>query len=251
MPNKAFISPEQIVIGQSLLKWAREFLMAEDARVKRPYGGDTVCPFVKASIDSNAFYMVFHNEINGEDPEAIVDLLLEYISPFQIHGPYRENEQVNKALLIVFPRIPAEHYWVLDSVHQLTKDKMVEAGLMINQSHPKCRTPAIHNPEWTSVSVAPYPLMAMRMMAVHDILFLGSKKQWFLRYHSRFGNRFDRPELLGVNRHLAPLYAKAKAKYLSIAKIKAETKPAQMVESHDEDPNLPAQEAPRTPQSPV
>jgi hypothetical protein len=215
MASNAFLSPEHVRIAQELTDWAREFLMAENEKIKRPYGGQTVCPFVEASVEKNAFYMVFHNEINGEDAEPIVDLLLEYISPFQIHAPYRDVEQVNKALLIVFPRIPERHYWVLDAVHQLTKDRMVESGLMINQSHSKCKTAAIHNPDWNGVSVSPYPMMAMRMMAVHDILFLGSKEQWFLHYHSRFGHHFDRPQLLGKhNQHLAPLYAAAKSKFL-------------------------------------
>src|SRR5947209_495276 len=102
MAINAFISPEHLEIGRKLLGWARDFLMSDNPLVKRPYGSNTVCPFVGPSLAANAFYMVFHNEINGEDPEAIVDLLLQYISPFQIHGPYRNQEQVNKALLLVF-----------------------------------------------------------------------------------------------------------------------------------------------------
>jgi len=215
MATNAFLSPEHFDIGQKLLGWAKDFLMADDPRIKRPYGTNVVCPFVEASVKANAFYMVFHNEINGEDPEAIVDLLLQYISPFQIHAPYRDSEQVNKALLIVFPRIPEKYFWVLDAVHQLAKDKMVEAGLMINQSHPKCKTAAIYNPDFTTVSVSPYPLMAMRMMAVHDILFLGAKEQWFLHFHSRFGARFAKPGVVGpLNKHLEPLYKAAREKYL-------------------------------------
>lgn len=68
---------------------------------------------------------------------------------------------------------------------------MVERGIMIGQFHPQCRTAAVHNPTWRSVSIAPHPLIAMRKMVMHDILFL-REKRWFLEYEKRFGASLER-----------------------------------------------------------
>jgi hypothetical protein len=87
--------------------------------------------------------------------------------------------------------------------------------LMIGQFHPQCGTPAIHNASWRGVSVAPYPLIAVRHMVVHDILFLRSQKNWFLHYSRRFGARYERANDLGAhNCHLSQAYNEARNKFI-------------------------------------
>jgi hypothetical protein len=215
MLSRAFISREEIAIGCKLLAWAENYLMGNEEKIMRPYGPRTVCPFAEASVRKNALYMVFHSELTGEDIEPILSLLVDYINPFIVQDSTKEKS--HKALLAVFPRIGPEHYGSLDRVHELIKDRMVANGLMCGQFHPQCRTPAIHNPAWRDVSVPPYPLIAIRHMVVHDILFLHDKKQWFLHYHLRYGAKYDRPGALGGrNAHLVPIYNKAKCKFLCV-----------------------------------
>jgi hypothetical protein len=215
--SPTLISPEEIEIGAQLLKWADTYLMSEEEKIRRPYRPQTVCPFVEASVRNNALFMAFHSEIAGDEVEPIVRLLADYIKPFVIVRNDKGVDHSNKALLVVFPRLISKNYRSLDVVHELSKDKMVENGLMIGQFHPDCRTSAIHNSAWRGVSVAPYPLIAMRHMVVHDILFLRHRRNWFLHYHSRYGAKYECPNVLGaLSAHLVPVYNEAKNKFLGL-----------------------------------
>jgi heptaprenyl diphosphate synthase len=64
------------------------------------------------------------------------------------------------------------------------------------------------------VSRSPIPLMAIRHMALHDILFLGENAEWFQEYNVRFGHRFhDLDKVETFNHHLIDYYLKAKARF--------------------------------------
>ena len=153
--------------------------MKEHEEIRRPYPPQTVCPFVRASMKANCLYMVFHNEFDGQDALAIADQILEYVKPFKQAPPISPYEQTLKALLIVFPNIEDRLMTVLDDCHRMIKPKMVELGLMVGQFHPKCYERPIHNPQWNAVSRSPVPLMALRHMVIHDIMFLGDNEATF------------------------------------------------------------------------
>ncbi len=213
-PRHSFISPQHIGVSRTVLAWAKEYLMLENARIKRPYGNQVVCPFVQASVDNKAFYLVFHDEVNGAEPNAIADIILDYVPMFKSARPYADKERINKALLIVFPKLEADHYKALDLCHALIKPDMVENSLMVGQFHPACDTPAVHNSAWREVSRSPVPLIAMRHMAIHDILFLQSDKDWFLQYELQFGQRFRNPEELSEHdKPLVKYYKEARERF--------------------------------------
>ena len=216
--SRALISPDEIEIGAQLLMWVKTHLMAKEEKVKRPFQQQTVCPFVEASLRKNSLYMVFHSEVIDGEVQHLANLVTSYIDPFITDCGEIKAANSTKALLIVFSRLDPKHHHALDVVQALTKGRMIERGLMIGQFHPHCRTPAIHNAEWRSVSVAPYPLIAIRHMVVHDILFLHDRRNWFLHYHSRYAAKYERPDSLGMNKaYLLPIYNEAKRKFLDPA----------------------------------
>ncbi len=94
-----------------------------------------------------------------------------------------------RSLLLVLPDLPAEHLHLLDAAHAALKPESVRRGLMIAQFHEKCREKAARNPRF-EVSYAPVPMMAVRSMAIHDVLFLADRREWFEEYASRFGARY-------------------------------------------------------------
>src|SRR5690349_9720941 len=167
MSIHTFVSPDNVDAGRRVLAWAENYLTREHASLNRPHHPQTVCPYVEASLKANCFYMVFHDEFNGQDSAAIADQILNYALPFKEAPPTAPNEQMLKALLIVFPKIEPRFFTVLDECHQIIKPKMVELGLMVGQFHPRCREQAIHNRQWNSVSKSHVPLMALRHMTIH------------------------------------------------------------------------------------
>lgn len=85
---------------------------------------------------------------------------------------------------------------------------------MVTQCYPGCDMRSVRNPELRAYD-SPYPLMAMRMMAIHDILFVGDCEEWFFAYSLRFGTRFrDARTLKDYEQPLLEEYARAKARFI-------------------------------------
>ena len=116
--------------------------------------------------------------------------MLGYREPFKKSTPFHETDRLKKALLIVFPEIPARETGVLDIAHANIKTACVRDGLMVAQCHARCDLgPSVHN-SGLKVYQSPHPLIAMRHMALHDIHFLPDDEAWFAAYDLRFGARF-------------------------------------------------------------
>ncbi|MEZ4869359.1 MAG: hypothetical protein R3C14_49005 [Caldilineaceae bacterium] len=210
----AFLSPSFVKAADEVLKWAKEFLIPEHQDLHRPRGSQSVCPFVGASIEHDSFYMVFHPEINQDQctEQAIEQVIVSYIPTFEALPPFADRLKLTKALLVVFPHLPDAQTCILDRVHTNIKDSFVKAGLMIGQFHQQCDVPSVYNKDFM-VSRAPLPLMAIRYMALHDILFLSEREDWFQLYQARFGYRFAKGEVEHYNKHLIEYYLHAQRKF--------------------------------------
>jgi hypothetical protein len=211
-----FFSNADVPVAFEVLAWAQSFLVEPHPMMKRSSNteGEPICPFAKAVLDENALYMAFHREVNGKSAEAIESIVLNHREPFKKTTPFHESDRLKKALLIIFPEIPARETGVLDVVHANIKSACVHDGLMVAQCHARCEGRSVHNPA-LKVYASPYPLIAMRHMALHDILFLQDNESWFAAYDLRFGARFREPEKLeDFEKPLLDLYRRAKARLL-------------------------------------
>ena len=99
-------------------------------------------------------------------------------------------------------------------MHANIKSACVHDGLMVTQCHARCDGRSVHNPA-LKVFTSPFPLIAMRHMALHDILFLQDNESWFAAYDLRFGARFREPEKLeDFERPMLDFYRKAKTRLI-------------------------------------
>jgi heptaprenyl diphosphate synthase len=153
--------------------------------------GESICPFAKPVLAENALYMAFHHEVHGKSAELIESIVLGYREPFKKSTPFHTSERRKKALLVIFPEIAETETTVLDVVHSNIKSQFVHDGLMVAQCHARCDGRSVHCPG-LKVYTSPHPLIAMRCMALHDILFLAENESWFASYDQRFGSRFNR-----------------------------------------------------------
>jgi hypothetical protein len=212
----SLFSNADIPIAYELLAWVQSSLVEPNPMMKRSpeSAGVPVCPFAKPVLDQNALYMAFHHEVNGKSAELIESIVLGYRETFKKTTPFHEKERHRKALLIVFPEIPESETGVLDVVHADIKTPCVCDGLMVTQCHARCDGRSVHNPA-LKVYTSPYPLIAMRHMALHDILFLQDDEVWFNSFDLRFGAQFREPEKLQeFERPLVDIYRRAKARML-------------------------------------
>lgn len=214
--NPAFLSPSTVKAANEVLQWAEKFLIPESNELHRPRGSQSVCPFVNASLENDSFYMVFHREINQDQyaEQAIEQIVVSYIPTFEALWPLEPQLKLTKALLVIFPTLPAGEVRILDRVYANLKDRFVKAGLMIGQFHQQCDVPSVYNREFM-VSRSPIPLIAIRYMAIHDILFLSECEDWFQIYHARYGHRFTHADgVENYNKHLVEYYRRAQRKFL-------------------------------------
>lgn len=209
-------SNSDVVIANEVLQWAKDYLCSPNEKMRRSRSGppESICPFVKPSLESNSFYVDIRREINGLSPEPIVAAMLKYRETLRSIAPFEPAEQHKKAVLAVFPEIPQQQSAVLDLVHARIKSAFVQEGLMVTQSYPRCDMRSVRNPE-LRVYESPYPLMALRLMAIHDILFVGENPDWFAAYHLRFGSQLRDPKTLrDYELPLLEEYARAKARFI-------------------------------------
>lgn len=210
------ISNADVRIANEVLAWAETFLMEPNPQMKRlpSSTGEAICPFAKTAMAGNFLYLTFHHEINGMSEELIESTVLEYREPFKKVRPYHEKERLKKALLIIFPEIPPDQTNVLDIVHDNIKTQFVREGLMVTQCHARCDGRSVHN-QALKVYLSPYPLIALRHMAIHDILFVEENEDWFGAYDQRFGARFKEPDKLeDYEKPLVGVYTRAKARFV-------------------------------------
>jgi heptaprenyl diphosphate synthase len=208
----SFLTPDMVKIGWEILEWSKTYLAQEHKQVKRPRGSQVICPFVKPTIDANSYYLTFQSEITEKNVQAIATIALSYIEEFKQLNPNTSKSVYKKALVVVFNNLNAQDACVLDAVHEQVKDAFVASGLMIGQFHPLCEERGAYNPHF-KISVSPYPLLAIRSMAVHDILFLKEKRTWFETFDALYGNRFKKEMLDENTSDLEGYYLQAKEKY--------------------------------------
>ncbi len=206
----SLLSPKLLEVAKEIIHWAQEYLMKEEPLIMRPSGSREVCPFVAPSVTNNTFYLAFHPEVNGVSVDAIEQIMLDYRVRFLDLSPFAPQEFLKKALLVIFPEIPHQRGYVLDRVHSKIKGVFVNDGLMVGQFHPKCEVRGIYNPAFP-VSRSPYALIAIRHMAIHDVLFLHENKEWFNAYNLRFGEKFKDPS--NLEDRFVKLYSAAKEKF--------------------------------------
>lgn len=189
----------------SVDEWLNSYVMQPHEELGRP---GAVCPFVAPARRAGAI----ETAVRLVGPAAGRPLLREIIrcglDEFE-QFRWRTSNKSLRALLIVLPDLPSEAFGLLDAAHEQAKTESVERGLMIGQFHSMCAEPSARNPSFM-VSRSPVPLLAIRSMAVHDILFLNERADWFAQYDRRFGERFRRRNN-GIDPVLTTQYHKALA----------------------------------------
>ncbi|MEU2589128.1 DUF6875 domain-containing protein [Streptomyces avermitilis] len=187
--------------------WLSDYIRRPHSELGRP---GPVCPFVEPAQRAGA--LEIRVRLVGLTPsQALIDEIVRCgLDEFSEVGWKAGNPNL-RSLLLVLPDLPPEHLHLLDAAHSALKSQSVHRGLMIAQFHEKCREKAARNPEF-EVSYAPVPMMAVRSMAIHDVLFLADRREWFEEYASRFGARY-RNAAHGIDPLLTEMYERARATY--------------------------------------
>lgn len=187
----SLLTPRTLEDANMVLQWAKDYISKPHPDLGRE---GAICPFVLPSIQRDHFNIALHYEVDGSDPDMVKQILLCTSEVYLNLTPTEEPDNIYKTILVAFPNIPDEHGKVLDEIHAELKDYFVCKGMMIGQFHKHCSEPAARNPDF-KISISPIPLVAIRNMSIHDILFLNTRKDWFLEYETRFGCKYQKGEV--------------------------------------------------------
>jgi hypothetical protein len=157
-------------------QWLRSYVARPHPELGRP---GAVCPFVVQALATHKVSIAVYRFGAEPNLERMSRALKQGIECFR--ELVREDEPDLASLVIAFHDLGPEHWHLIDDGHSANKTRFVEDGLMLGQFHPACETPAAHNPAFP-VNRAPVPLMVIRHMAVHDILFLAENPVWVKHY---------------------------------------------------------------------
>ncbi|SFP01442.1 heptaprenyl diphosphate synthase [Amycolatopsis arida] len=167
------------------LRWFREYLCREHPLLGR--AGD-VCPFVEPALHAGTLLLRVRRMEGPATASRLVHLVHDLVRSFR-EAEWPHRNRTLHALVAVLPDLPEEQLRLLDEVQAAVKPELAEDGLMLGQFHARCPEPAARNPEFP-VSRAPVPMLALRHMALHDILFLHDDVRTFTAYRDRFGHRY-------------------------------------------------------------
>ncbi|WP_156055908.1 DUF6875 domain-containing protein [Nocardia sp. NRRL WC-3656] len=169
------------VTARQINTWLREYIALPHAELGRR---GPVCPFVLPALKQDAVALCCASWRPDDGATYLQHIARSALDKYIDLRPTITNGELF-ALVVVLPAMPREQWCLIDAVHPRMKNLAVAKGLMIGQFHPECPTPAAHNPSFP-VNRAPMPLLVVRQMAVHDILFLADKPEWLHAYQQRF-----------------------------------------------------------------
>ncbi|MEM7132149.1 MAG: DUF6875 domain-containing protein [Chloroflexota bacterium] len=202
------LTPERIEDAQNVVNWAKHTICSSHPDLGR---AGPVCPFVPPSLKRNSFYLALHYEIDGQNKGEIISLIQSYIKSFRHYLSTGAKDALYNTILVVFPNVLKENAPIVDQIAKELKTSVVQLGLMLGEFHPNSKIDSIRNPNFHPM-VSPYPMLVIRNMAVHDILFLHQQQSWFEEYNKRFGEQYQRNRV--SNEHgLVDLYYSSLKKF--------------------------------------
>jgi heptaprenyl diphosphate synthase len=173
---------------ETALRWLTGYLAQPHPAVGRD---GAVCPFVEPALQAGSVEIRVRDlpAADSAPTEAdLVEVIDRAVADFRELDFTGRNPTLH-ALVVVLPGIPEDRLELLDRAHAARKTALAADGLMLGQFHPRCPEPAARNPAFL-VGRSPVPMIALRHMAFHDVLFLHERPDWFEAYARRFGSRY-------------------------------------------------------------
>jgi hypothetical protein len=185
-------------------RWISDFVLRPHPELGR---SGAVCPFVEPAIVKGTLLMRERPLASPVTLDQVIAALRCGVREFR-QTAWTGN-RILHTMLVIFPLLAEHDAALLDDAHAELKDELVRQDIMMAPFHPQCAEPAARNPNLLTFR-APVPMVAVRRLAFHDILFLFEKKEWFFHYASKYGCRYRDPAALDpeyVRRYRAGLDA--------------------------------------------
>jgi hypothetical protein len=180
------MGPLQLDAIQKCVAWLNDYIGKPHPELGR--NGD-ICPFVRTALRKQRMSFVVADHITQADRAEIRSLLM--FEAWRLLQHLDENDRFSELVTtnILFPELKGEAESILHDVHSGTKSSLMRRGVMIAAFFPSYDKPAIYNDNF-KLYKSPFPVLVVRPMALHDIMFLTGNSEAFGEYHRRFAARY-------------------------------------------------------------
>ncbi|MCF3122455.1 hypothetical protein IPZ68_22515 [Streptomyces arenae] len=175
---------------RDIVRWAAEYLSRPHPEVGRK---GHVCPFAKASMNREQFYLAVESGIPKSSAET-AEVLRGYRDWFvELARPQGSSAQYT-TILVLFPDLPRDRVVeIIENTQELLKADYVSHGLMIGEFHdgPPAKG-GLWNPEFRPLD-SPVPMLVIRHMVPTDLPFLKDDPDQLAEYRRRYGKEAAAP----------------------------------------------------------
>jgi len=182
----ARFEPEHAAAVQQCVQWLEEYIGQPHPELGR--NGD-ICPFVNTALRKRKMsFVVLPHVQRANFAELRRRVLYEaFRLPRRIEESDRFAELTTTNVLL--PNLTGPAAQVVHDVHTACKTSLMRRGVMLAAFYPGYEKPAVYNPQF-KLYQAPFPVIVLRPMALHDIVFLDNNSEGFGEYHRRFAKRY-------------------------------------------------------------
>lgn len=184
--HRTAVSPGAAKAVDGCARWMEGYLGESHAQLGRK---GEICPYIKSALRKDHVRYCCYDAVTTISAREIADIFLRECVALQgLLDPGDEDADLN-AVCVLFPRLQADDFPRMAEAHALAKGALMSRGVMLAVFYPGYDKPALYNPEFMLYQ-SPYPLAALRPMAVRDIAFLEFNREAFAEYRRRFAGEF-------------------------------------------------------------
>jgi len=180
------VGPTQLDVVQQCVTWLNEYIGRPHPELGR--NGD-ICPFVRTALRKQRMSFVVADHIRTPDVTEIKSLVL--FEAFRLLRNLDESDRFSELVTtnILLPSLKGDAAAVVHDVHTQTKSSLMRRGVMTAAFYPGYPKPGIYNDNFPLYQ-SPFPVLVVRPMALHDIMFLSNDGAAFSEYHRRFAHKY-------------------------------------------------------------
>jgi uncharacterized protein DUF6875 len=177
------LTPSQLETVQQAVAWLNDYIGKPHPELGR--NGD-ICPFVRTALRKQKMHFIVLDQVTQPDIDLLRDRMMYEGWRLMRSIDHSDRNAEMTTVNLLMPNLKGEAAAVVHTVHDRCKANLMRKGIMTAAFYPGYAKPGAYNPEFKKLYQSPFPVMLVRPMAQHDILFLDRHREAFTEYHRRF-----------------------------------------------------------------
>ena len=184
--RRTAVSADAAKAVEGCTRWMEDYLGQPHSQLGR---NGEICPYIKAALRKDHVSYRCYDAVTTITAPEIADIFVrECVALERLVDPRDEDADLT-AICVLFPRMRPADFPHMAEAHQRAKGVLMGRGIMLAVFYPGYEKQALYNPDF-KLYQSPYPVAALRPMAIRDIAFLEYNREAFAEYRRRFASQF-------------------------------------------------------------